>query len=66
MFNQWFSNISSSAPGRFPQFVDVLPHGEHSAYVVWRGVDIIIGEAPLNGYKVQYYTPSTFKHLTSL
>lgn len=42
-------------PGRYPQYVDVFEHGEHSVFVQWRGVNIIQTESTLLGYKIIYY-----------
>lgn len=52
---KYLCNTNEAPPGRFPQFVDIYPHGPHSAYVKWRGVNIIQGEATLNGYKLMYW-----------
>lgn len=48
-------NMNEYPPGRFPTFVTVYPHGPNSARVEWRGINIIQGEAPLNGYKMLYW-----------
>ncbi|XP_053402883.1 contactin-like [Mercenaria mercenaria] len=53
---RYLCSTYEAPPGRFPQFVDVFPHGEHSALVRWRGVNIIQGEATLNGYKLMYWS----------
>ncbi|XP_060587975.1 contactin-like [Ruditapes philippinarum] len=52
---KYLCSTYEAPPGRFPQFVEILPHGQHSARVKWRGVNIIQGEATLDGYKLMYW-----------
>ncbi|KAL4235250.1 hypothetical protein ACF0H5_006888 [Mactra antiquata] len=52
---RYLCSTNESPPGRFPQFVQILEHGEHSIRVQWRGVNLIQGEASLSGYQIMYW-----------
>ena len=55
------------APGRFPLFVDVHSYLPHSAKVTWRGVNIILGESTLYGYKVcKHFSLKMYNHVINI
>ncbi|XP_012936437.1 contactin [Aplysia californica] len=53
--DNYYLGMNDAAPGRYPEYVTIMSHGEESVRVMFRGVSTIFGEDPLQGYKAWWW-----------